>query len=136
LKKIDRITIINILVGTIQVKIVKENAKIVNVEMSQPLPTTGEKFKDLKIIAQLLSVEETDLDDRLPIISMSAGVPFIYIPLYSVDAMKKIQFRQDIWEKYFKVTEDFKHIFTFTTNTGDLPADVYSRMFAPAMGIN
>ncbi|GAA0227952.1 hypothetical protein GCM10008921_10770 [Metaclostridioides mangenotii] len=57
--------------------------------MSQPLPTTGEKFKDLKIIAQLLSVEETDLDDRLPIISMSAGVPFIYIPLNSVDAMKK-----------------------------------------------
>ncbi len=50
--------------------------------------------------------------------------------------MKKIQFRQDIWEKYFKLTEDFKHIFTFTTNTGDLPADVYSRMFAPAMGIN
>ena len=102
--------------------------------MSQPLPSIGEKFEDLDIIAKLLSIEEKDIDDKLPIISMSAGVAFLYIPLNSVNAMKKIQLRQDIWEKYFKATDDAKHIFTFTTNTGDLPVDIYSRMFAPSMG--
>lgn len=104
--------------------------------MSQPLPSTGENFKDLNIIANLLSIEEKDIDDTLPIITMSAGVSFLYIPLKSVNAMKKIQFRQDIQEKYFKITDNAKHIFTFTTNTDDLPVDVYSRMFAPAMGIS
>lgn len=123
-------------IGTIPVKIIKKDSKIVNVEMSQPLPSIGEEFKDTNVITQLLTIEETDIDNSLPIISMSAGVPFIYIPLNSVDAIKKIQFRQDIWEKYFKITDDFKHIFTFTTNTGELPTDVYSRMFAPAMGIS
>jgi trans-2,3-dihydro-3-hydroxyanthranilate isomerase len=103
--------------------------------MKQPLPVFGEKYRETELAANLLSLSAEDLDPALPIQTVSSGVPFLFIPVRSLAAIQNIQFRMDIWEKYFSGNPDTKHIFTFTRETEEAQSTVHSRMFAPAMGI-
>lgn len=122
--------------GDIEVTIFKEKDAIVRTEMSQPLPQFKERYTDKEAVAKLLSLSLEDLHDQYPIQTVSAGIPFLYIPVQSLNAMKRINFRQDIWEHAFSSSEDTSHIFVFTMNTEHEKSHVHSRMFAPAMGIS
>ncbi|MFM1651441.1 PhzF family phenazine biosynthesis protein [Brevibacillus sp. B_LB10_24] len=122
-------------VGDIPVTVFKVHAQISRVEMNQPLPVFGEKYGETQLAADLLSLSAEDLDPALPIQTVSTGVPFLFIPVRSLTAMQKMQFRMDIWEKYFSGNPETKHIFTFTPETEESRSSVHSRMFAPAMGI-
>ncbi|MEZ0480621.1 PhzF family phenazine biosynthesis protein [Planococcus sp. SSTMD024] len=122
-------------VGEIAVTVHKENGQIAKVEMKQPLPVFGEKFESRKFAADLLSIAEGELHTELPIQSVSSAVPFLFIPLKSLQTIQRIHFRQDVWEQHFSKTADTQHIFAFTTETESQDAAVHGRMFAPAMGI-
>ena len=122
-------------IGEIPVTVHKEDGKIVSVEMKQPLPVFSEALQDRKLAADLLSLSEEDLYHGLPVQSVSSGVPFMFIPLRSLEAIQRIHFRQDVWEQHFSGKPVSQHIFTFTTETQNADAAVHCRMFAPAMGI-
>jgi trans-2,3-dihydro-3-hydroxyanthranilate isomerase len=102
--------------------------------MEQPLPRFGSIWEDRAAVAQLLSLTVDDLIPDYPIQAVSSGVPFTYVPVSSLDAVKRIQFRQDVWASTF---QDFEapHFFVFTPESQDAGGTVHSRMFAPAMGI-
>lgn len=122
-------------VGDIPVTVYKENNYITKSEMEQPIAEFGETFTDIDLISQLLSLEKADIVQTLPIISVSSGVPFLFIPIKSLEAMKKLNFRTDVWQEHFSTHLNRQHIFTFTTETVEKNSQVHSRMFAPAMGI-
>lgn len=103
--------------------------------MEQPQAEFGEKFSGVEVVAQLLSLSEEDINTGLPMQTVSTGVPFFFIPIRSLEAMKKIRLRTDIWQEYFNVNPSRQHIFTFTTETVEVTSNIHSRMFAPAMGI-
>lgn len=119
-------------VGDIAVTIHRKDGRTTRTEMKQPVPEFGELIHDRKLAARLLSVTEEELHKDRPIQTVSSGVPFLYIPLRSLDAMKRISFRLDIWKQHFNDL----HIFTFATETVHPDCSVHSRMFAPAMGIS
>ncbi|WP_062238453.1 PhzF family phenazine biosynthesis protein [Fictibacillus sp. FJAT-27399] len=123
-------------VGDIPVTVYMENGRVLNVEMNQPMPLFGEYFEDRALAAKLLSLSPEDVTGELPIRTVSTAVPFLFIPVRSLDAMKRINFRTDIWEKYFSQNPSTKHIFAFTAETEMKDSTVHSRMFAPAMGIS
>ncbi|MFE4238253.1 PhzF family phenazine biosynthesis protein [Peribacillus butanolivorans] len=122
-------------VGDIPLTVHKEKDVIKKTEMEQPLAEFGEKFLDAEVVAQLLSLHTDDIDTTLPIQAVSTGVPFLFIPICSLEAMEKIRFRTDIWKEHFSANLERQHIFTFTTETVEKTSHVHSRMFAPAMGI-
>ena len=122
-------------IGDIPVTVFKENHRVIKSEMEQPLPEFGEKLMDLEVAAQLLSLSIEDIDSTLPIQTVSSGVPFLFIPIRSLQAIGKIKFRMDIWEKHFANIPGRQHIFTFTHETIEANSHIHSRMFAPAMGI-
>ncbi|MDN4071677.1 PhzF family phenazine biosynthesis protein [Fictibacillus terranigra] len=122
-------------VGDIPVTVHIDKGRVLTVEMNQPMPQFGEYFEDRERAAQLLSLSPDDLNGGWPIQTVSTAVPFLFIPVRSLDAMKRINFRTDIWEKYFSQSPSTKHIFTFTAETEMKDSTVHSRMFAPAMGI-
>ena len=100
------------------------------VAMRQPKPQFGETFSNDDQIAALLGLSVDDLADY-PRQVVSTGVPFLFVPLKSLDAAHRIQFNGDVWKQHFNE----RHIYTFTMET-ELPGStVHSRMFAPAMGI-
>lgn len=122
-------------VGEIQVRVIKEDGQIATVEMKQPLPSFSEEFQDRQLAAELLSLIEQDLLPDFPVQTVSSGVPFLFIPLVSLETMRKIRFRLDVWQQHFSENPETQHIFAFTPETQEPASTVHSRMFAPAMGI-
>lgn len=104
------------------------------IQMRQPLPTFGPVFTDRDAIAQLLSLDSASFDSTLPLEVVSCGVPFLYVPVKSLEAMRAIRFRLDVWERVLRDTPS-PHVFAFTRETTLPTSTVHSRMFAPAMGI-
>ncbi|MBM7659643.1 trans-2,3-dihydro-3-hydroxyanthranilate isomerase [Bacillus mesophilus] len=123
-------------IGLVPLHLYAENGEITKAEMIQPIPEVTDQMLDYKACATLLSLDEQDLDTELPIQTISAGIPFLFIPIKSLEAMKKIQFRMDVWQKLFSNDENKRHIFAFSVETEQEDAHVHSRMFAPAMGIS
>lgn len=121
-------------VGPIPVTVEETDAGII-AWMQQPIPQLGSIFEDRAVIAALLSLDESDLVADLPVQALSAGVPFLYVPVKSLDAMQRIRIRLDLWEAHLKDWEA-PHIFVFSTETEANDATVHSRMFAPEMGIS
>ena len=123
-------------VGNIPITVYRDHSRISKIEMKQPNPVFGEKIQDYERAASLLSLSIDDINMNFPIQTVSTGVPFLFIPVQSLAAIKRINFRTDVWEKYFSRNPHTTNIFTFTAETEELESTVHSRMFAPAMGIS
>jgi trans-2,3-dihydro-3-hydroxyanthranilate isomerase len=122
-------------VGTIPVTIEWSDSVPIFMEMSQPLPVFGSRFADANVMAQMLSLETGAITDTgLPMEVVSCGVPFLFVPLRDLKAIRGIRFRLDVWEKALR---DFEasNVFVFTRETEVEGSNVHSRMFAPAAGI-
>ena len=122
--------------GDIAVTVHKDAEKIVKTEMIQPLPVFGEILTRQALVADLLSLPKSELETRFPIQTVSSGLPFLFVPLRSLAAMREIQFRTDVWERHFSGDPDCQNIFAFTTESEHEESTVHCRMFAPAMGIS
>src|ERR1700728_3665914 len=88
--------------------------------MRQVLPPLGPVIADTVAVAAAIGVRPSDLaGGDLPIEVASSGVPFLYIPLKSRAAV-------DLEEL---------PVFVFSPEPADDDATVYSRMFAPVLGV-
>jgi trans-2,3-dihydro-3-hydroxyanthranilate isomerase len=121
-------------VGLIPVTVEFQDSVPTFIEMQQPLPTFGEVFPDRALAAELLSLEPDDLVEGLPVQAVSCGVPFLFFPVATLDAMRRIRLRLDLWERHLK-SAPAPHVFAFSRETVTPGAFVHSRMFAPALGI-
>lgn len=121
-------------VGPIPVTFKAQAGHLESIQMRQPLPTFGATFSDRAAIAEMLSLDLADLDATLPLEAVSCGVPFLYVPVKSLAAMRAIQFRRDVWERTLR---DFEapSLFAFTQEVEVAGSTVHSRMFAPALGV-
>ena len=121
-------------VGVVPVTLFVQEGQVHLIQMRQPLPTFGPVFTDREAIANMLSLDPAPLDTALPLEVVSCGVPFLFVPIKSLEAIRAIRFRLDIWER---VLRDFAtpHVFVFTQEVIHPNSTVHSRMFAPAMGI-
>lgn len=101
--------------------------------MEQPLPTFGPAFPDRALLADLLSLSPDDLLDT-PAEVGSAGVPFLYAPVRTLEAIGRVKLRLDLWERHLQHFSA-PHLLVFTPETALPDSTVHARMFAPAMGI-
>ena len=96
--------------------------------MTQLLPSFGETVADRAAFAASASLTTGDLVDGLPIQVVSCGVPFLFVPLATRDAVDRAS-----------VDRRAKHpTFFFTTDGSPHPGaaqTIYSRMLAPGFGI-
>ncbi|MBZ0288572.1 MAG: PhzF family phenazine biosynthesis protein [Anaerolineae bacterium] len=120
-------------VGVIPVDFAFQDDGRLLVTMGQPPPTFGPEFTDRMTIAAMLSLDESALDDY-PIQVVSCGVPFLFVPIKTLDSMRAIKLRLDIWERAVKGHAE-QHVFVFSREVENAGSTVHSRMFAPAMDI-
>lgn len=121
-------------VGEIPVEIESSNKTPGTIWMNQPLPQFSHHFDDRTAVARMLSLDPSDLSDEYPLEVVSCGVPFLIIPLVSLEVIEQTRLRYDIWEK---VMADHLRtlIMPFTTETQRSDSTVHCRMFAPSEGI-
>ena len=121
-------------IGVIPVTLTFRESQPDMITMQQPLPEFGPEFSDRKIIAEILSLQVGDLVDNLPVVVVSCGVPFLYVPIRNLKAMKSIRYRPELAEKHLNDLAT-KMIFAFAVDPETAEGTVHSRMFEPAMGI-
>jgi trans-2,3-dihydro-3-hydroxyanthranilate isomerase len=105
--------------------------------MVQPLPVFGKTVADLRALAEALGVGEADIRSTgSPAQELSAGVPFLFVPLISRAAVDSTVANQNALSRFFQ-KENMQElaVFVFSTEPANDDANVYSRMFAPSFGV-
>jgi trans-2,3-dihydro-3-hydroxyanthranilate isomerase len=122
-------------VGVIPVRIEFRDGVPDWIEMQQPLPVFGPRLADVEPVAEMLSVApEAITATRLPVEVVSCGVPFLFVPLKNLEAIRRVRFRLDVWERALRDVVP-PEVFVFTQEVENAGTSIHSRMFAPAFGI-
>jgi trans-2,3-dihydro-3-hydroxyanthranilate isomerase len=104
--------------------------------MTQPLPEMGPVVNDTVTAAKALGVRPGDLAGNLPVQVASSGIPFLYVPLNSRAAVDAATVdRATLCALLRAVNLEELPVFVFSPEPADDDATVYSRMFAPVLGI-
>ena len=105
--------------------------------MTQSLPTFGAVIPDPARTAAALSLSPAAVAATgQPVQVVTCGVPFLLVPLTTRSAVDSAVVNPGVLDMLFTQVNTKAHgLMVFTTQPGDARATVYSRMFAPEMGI-
>jgi trans-2,3-dihydro-3-hydroxyanthranilate isomerase len=125
--------ILNLKVGQIPVAIDYEKGVPAILWMHQVAPVFGETFES-KVISQVLSIEENEIDNSYPIQDVSTGMHFVVVPLKSIESLKKARIQR---EKYFNLIMDkeAKGILVFSPEAHEKGNNMSVRVFVDYYGI-
>jgi trans-2,3-dihydro-3-hydroxyanthranilate isomerase len=105
--------------------------------MTQPIPTFGEPVPEPGRVASVLGLSEAAVaGSGLPVQVGSCGAPMLFVPLTTRRAVDSAGVDGGALAELFQsATIDAHGVFIFSTERGNDKATVYSRMFAPAVGV-
>ncbi|HEX4985519.1 MAG TPA: PhzF family phenazine biosynthesis protein [Burkholderiales bacterium] len=120
-------------VGDVPVEVTMRDGMAVATQMSVPrMPERGPQAPSRAELAAVLSLAEADLLEGAA--SYSCGLPFLFVPLSGLEAIRRVKLRPDLWEK-LPPSGGARGVFAFTTETESGDAHIHGRMFAPALGV-
>lgn len=123
-------------VGPIEITIRSEYGRPVDAQFTTAvLPEFGPPPPPVEAIARMLSLDEADLLlETRPPVAVSCGLPFLFVPLRDLGAVRRSKLRLEEWEKLLSgFWAPHVHVFT---HDAELPGcDLHARMFAPAAGV-
>jgi len=124
---------LNLEIGQIPVTFNYERAQPGVLWMKPKEPVFGEVY-DGSEVEQFLTIEKEDIDERFPVQGVAAGIPFVFVPLKTLDAVKRAKIVRD---KLFDWIEgkEAKVVFVFCPETYNRENDMNVRLFADAYGI-
>jgi len=107
--------------------------------MTQLLPSFGGTIPDRGSFAAAAGVEQSDLVEGLPIQMVSCGVPFLFVPLSTRDAVDRASVDRRAVARCCR-DAGLQELGTFLFTTAGEPhpgaaQTVYSRMLAPGLGV-
>lgn len=94
-------------------------------ERGPPPPSPG-------VIAELLSLDESELDGSLGTAYATSGVPWLFVSVRDRAALGRARVDMAAWDRHLSRAWA-PHLYVMTDDAGD--ATLRARMFAPAMGI-
>jgi trans-2,3-dihydro-3-hydroxyanthranilate isomerase len=105
--------------------------------MTQPIPTFSGVIANRQALAAALGVAPSDLADGLPAQQVSCGVPFLFVPMTSRDAVDAVAIDRKAYARCCEESgmEMLSGFFFTTDRAGGGDETVYSRMLAPGFGI-
>ncbi len=89
---------------------------------------------DAQEIAPLLTIKAQDVDADFPIQAVSTGLPFVLLPLRSLEAVQRAAVLKDKWLAWVE-DRQAKMVFVFSRQTLDPAHHIHARMFADYYGI-
>lgn len=132
-KPIEKV-ILNLRVGQIPVALSFSKGEVDDLWMEQKHPEFGQEI-DKAVIARSLNIEETDIDDRYPVQEVSTGLPFMIVPLKTLESVKKARTNRDVFFGLIAGTEA-KAPLIFCPETYNPRNDLNCRVFVDYYGIS
>jgi trans-2,3-dihydro-3-hydroxyanthranilate isomerase len=131
-RSVPRVTL-NLKVGQIPVVFERQADGADLVWMTPKEAVFGETFEPGEI-APLLTVREEDIDHDFPIQSVSTGLPFVLLPLRSLDAVRRAGVVRDRWLAWVR-DRPAKMLYVFCRETVDPAHQLHARAFCDYYGI-
>ncbi|MGF1493701.1 MAG: PhzF family phenazine biosynthesis protein [Microcoleaceae cyanobacterium] len=100
----------------------------------QQNPPSFYKVLEIDPVAQALSLDSTDIDERFPIQEVSTGVPYIIVPLKSLAGLKQAKIDLIAYNHLIQTTNTTE-ILIFSAEPYSPENDISARVFAPNLGI-
>ena len=131
--------------GPVPVLIRAQNDRPVFAQLTAAkLPEKGPATTDAGVLADVLSLEPSDIryDSVFTPEAVTAGMPFLFVPLRSLDALGRARVRHDVWERTLKDSWA-PEIYVFVEDPASAKRGglregdgvIRSRMFAPTLNI-
>ena len=124
---------LNLQIGQIPVTFSYKDDKPDVLWMEQVAPTFGKTF-NADEVSGVLNLDPEMIDSRYPVQEVSTGLPFIMVPLVSLDAVRSVSIDR---VRFMRLIENAgaKLIFAFCPETYNPANQVNSRMFDSHIGI-
>ncbi len=122
-------------VGDVPLRIYFENSIPQNAELSTvKLPEKGDA-PSLEEIAKVVSLDISDIVPTENPLSFSCGLPFLFVPITSLEKLKRAALNQEQWKNH--ISQSWApQLYLFTKETELSNSNFHARMFAPALGIS
>jgi len=121
-------------IGTLGVEADAGDGTIGSATMEQPVPTFEPAPNgDPAVLAGLLGLEAADVAAETPAEIGSAGNPFLYVRLRSLEAVRRARGIAEAMDRYF-AGHHHAAIYLFSTETESPRAAAHARMFSLALG--
>lgn len=122
-------------VGPVSVTVSSERGQPVKAQLSiEKLPVFGSKVPSRAELAEMLSLNIDDLAESPAPAAVSAGVPFVFVMLNSLDALARARLHLEVWGRLLERAWA-PHLY-LVAPAGTDRTELRARMFAPAMGID
>jgi len=124
-------------VGPTQVDIDWDAGRPTFAWMTQKPPVFGKIVTDIDAAARAIGVDPAAIRDTgAPVQEVSCGVPFVFFPLATRAAVDAARANLDVFGDLCRASGVDDHaMFVFSPEPGADGATVYSRMFAPGLGV-
>jgi trans-2,3-dihydro-3-hydroxyanthranilate isomerase len=122
-------------IGPVPVTIERRNGSVKFIWMAHREAAFGPIRDQREAIAYALGLTADDIRVDWPIQIASTGLPFLFVPLRSLDAAKRCQPNEAALKALLIEGDDTLGLYTFTTETASPDVDLHVRMFSPAWGI-
>jgi trans-2,3-dihydro-3-hydroxyanthranilate isomerase len=124
-------------IGPVPVELAWRNGELSFVWMTQPLPAFSSPVTDVGCAAAALGVPESAVADTgLPVQVVSCGVPFLIVPMTTRRAVDGASLNAAAFDTLTAALPEAPNgVFLFSRERGPEKATVYSRMFAPEVGV-
>lgn len=116
-------------IGPVNVRIDRRGSGSPFIWMRHRSPEWGPVIEDRAAVARLLGLTADDLHDDAPAQVVSTGVPFLFVPLRNLDAVKRCRFDIGAVAAAFGSLEPVS-VFVCTPEAETAEGTVHSRMFA------
>lgn len=116
-------------IGPMKVDIESKNGEIQFAWMTHRQPEFGVVRDDRERIANALGITAADLIDSLPVQIASTGVPFLFVPIRSLEAIGKCVPNGSALRALFD--DEPVMVYMFTPETTSSARQIHSRMFGP-----
>lgn len=132
LRKPVRSLLLNLKIGQIPVMFSYSGEHVL--WMKQLSPSFGKTF-DSSFVSQILNLNKDDLETRFPIQEVSTGLPFVIVPLKTLEAVRNARIIQ---KAYFQFVQQSwaKAILVFCPETYNPDNDLNTRVFADYYGVS
>jgi trans-2,3-dihydro-3-hydroxyanthranilate isomerase len=123
-------------VGPVNVAIRAEKGRPVFAQLTAAkLPELGPAPPPRAALAEVLSLAPDDLlDGEFVPEAYSCGLPFLFVPLRTRDAVRRARIKLDAWERVLKGSWA-SEVFVFALDPERPGSDVRARMFAPGLNV-
>ncbi|MFX0017951.1 MAG: PhzF family phenazine biosynthesis protein [Promethearchaeota archaeon] len=133
IKKKIKTILMNLKIGQIAILFKYRGNLLSEIWMEHKEPTFNGFFSP-ELLAEIINLNEDDIDDRFKIQEVSTGVPTIIVPLKSLAAVQKANINKKKYYELIKNTQA-KSILIFSPETYNQENDLNVRFFADYLGV-